>query len=282
LRRADLFTRLQMLAVLLLAGCSSSPRPPPEPHLRIQAQELEASGVRRHAQGDYSAAARHFAAAAQLQLSMDDMPAASHNRLQQAQSELALGQAQLALDHASQVHEDKLQISALQLQVQAQLALGRMDAAQPLLARLIPLCAAGCTELGSVLLLRARTAWAGGDTALALTQAEAALPILSAQHEEREIANAWRLIAAARLKTGDTIAALAAARSALDIDRQLALPEKIARDWLLIGDIQRRSSGPNATAEASAAYLRAQSVAQAAGLQELAKLAAKVIAESSQ
>lgn len=283
MRRADLFC-LQLLAMsLLLVGCGSSPKPPPEPRLRMQAQEVETIGARRYAQGDYSAAARHFAEGARLQLSLDDAAAASRNRLQQAQSELALGQAQLALEHASQVREDSLQVQALLLQVQAQLTLGRVDAVNPLLARLTTLCgSASCTERGRLLLLQARAAWAGGDVALTLGQAEAALPILRAQQEEREIANAWRLIAAARLKTADTVAALAAARTALDIDRQLALPEKIARDWLLIGDIERRAGKAGAKSEAQSAYLRAQSVAQAAGLQELAKLATKALMESSQ
>jgi tetratricopeptide (TPR) repeat protein len=282
LRRADLFSSLQLLVILLVAGCGAAPRPPPEPRLRMQAQEVETLGVRRYAQGDYSAAARHFADGARLRLSLDDAPAASRNRLQQAQSELALGQAQLALEHASQVREDSLQIQALLLQVQAQLTLGRVDAANPLLARLTTLCAASCAERGRLLLLQARAAWAGGDAALALTQAEAALPILRAQQEEREIANAWRLIAAARLKTSNTSTALVAAQAALDTDRQLALPEKIVRDWLLIGDIHRQSGTPEAKSEARMAYLRAQSVAQAAGLQELAKLAAQALMESSQ
>lgn len=282
MRRADLFCLHLLGMSLLLVGCGSSSKPPPEPRLRMQAQEVETIGARRYAQGDYSAAARHFAEGARLQLSLDDAPAASRNRLQQAQSELALGQAQLALEHASQVREDSLQIQALLLQVQAQLTLGRVDAVNPLLARLTTLCAASCTERGRLLLLQARAAWAGGDAALALTQAEAALPILRAQQEEREIANAWRLIAAARLKTADTVAALAAARTALDIDRQLALPEKIARDWLLIGDIESRAGKAGAKSEAQSAYLRAQSVAQAAGLQELVKLAAKALMESSQ
>ena len=283
MRRADLFFGLPLLTGLLLAGCGSSPKPPPEPRLRLQAQEAEASGVRRHGQGDYKAAARHFAESARLRLSLDDVAAASRNRLQLAQSELALGQAESALEHASQVHEDSLQVQALLLQAQAQLALGREDAVKPVLARLASLCAASsCSERGRLLLLQARAAWAGGDAALALTQAEAALPFLRAQQEEREIANAWRLIAVARLKTADTVAALAAARAALEIDRQLALPEKIARDWLLIGDIARRAGKEGSQSEAQSAYLRAQSVAQAAGLQELVTLAAKALMESTQ
>jgi tetratricopeptide (TPR) repeat protein len=276
-RRAEPWRCAAVLATLLLVACGSSPKPPPEPRLRVQAQELETSGARRYAQGDYSAAARHFAEAARLRSSFDDAGAAARNRLQQAQAELALGQTQQALDHASEVTEAPLQVQALLLQVQAQLALGRTDAAQALLTRLITLCESRCAERGRVQLLQARTAWAQGQAAQAATQAEAALPLLREQSEEREVANAWRLLAAARLAQGDTGRALKAAQTALDLDRQLAVPEKIARDWLLIGDIQRRAASP----EARAAYQRAYAVAQAAGLRELVQLAEQSIQETS-
>lgn len=277
MHRVDPWRYAVLLAALLLVACDSAPKPSPEPRLRVQAQELESGGARRYAQGDYGAAARHFAEAARLRSSLDDASAAARNRLQQAQAELALGQTQLALDHASQVREEALQVQALLLQVQAQLALGRTDAAQALLARLMPLCEARCAERGRLQLLQARTAWAQGNAALTAAQAEAALPLLREQSEEREVANAWRLIAAARLKLTDAGAALKAAQTALALDRQLALPEKIVRDWLLIGDIHRRA----ASAEAPAAYQRAQAVAQAAGLKDLTQLAEQSLQETS-
>ncbi len=277
MRRVEWWRYAALLAAALLAACGASPKPPPEPRLRVQAQELETSAARRYAQGDYSAAARHFAEAARLRSSLDDAHAASRNRLQQAQAELALGQTQQALDHASQVTEAPLQVQALLLQVQAQLALGRTDAAQALLTRLIALCESRCVESGRVRLLQARAAWAQGQAAQAATQAEAALPLLREQSEEREIANAWRLLAAARLAQDEGAAALQAAQAALVIDRQLAVPEKIARDWLLIGDIQRRA----APSEARVAYQRAFTVAQAAGLKELVQLADQSIKETS-
>lgn len=269
MRRAELWRHAALLAAVLLAACGSSPKPPPEPRLRVQAQEQESSGARRYAQGDYSAAARHFAEATRLRSSFDDAGAAARNRLQQAQAELALGQTQLALDHASEVRDDSLQVQALLLQVQALLALERYDAAQNRVAQLAAQCAASCAERGRVLLLQARTTWAQGQAAQTAAGAEAALPLLREQSEEREVANAWRLLAAARLAQGDGAAALSAAQAALAIDRQLAVPEKIARDWLLIGDIQRRAASP----EARVAYQRALAVAQAAGLKELAELA---------
>ncbi len=277
MHRAEPWRYAALLVVALLAACGSSPKPPPEPRLRVQAQELESSGARRYAQGDYSAAARHFAEAARLRSSFDDAAAASRNRLQQAQAELALGQTQQALDHASQVTEAPLQVQALLLQVQALLALERGDAAQTRLARLTALCEVRCAERGRVQLLQARTAWAQGNAVQTATQAEAALPLLREQSEEREVANAWRLLAAARLAQGEGAAALQAAQAALVIDRQLAVPEKIARDWLLIGDIQRRM----ASSEARMAYQRALAVAQAAGLKELVQLADQSIKETS-
>lgn len=263
------------LAALLLAACGSSPKPPPEPRLRAQAQEQESSGARRYAQGDYSAAARHFGEAVRLRTSLDELPAAARNRLQQAQSELALGQAQQALEHASLVSDDTLQVQALLLQVQAQLTLGRNEAAQVSLARLSSLCESRCAERGRVLLLSARVAWAQGKSGDVVVQAEAALPLLRDQAEEREVANAWRLVAAARLAQADVARALPAAQTALELDRRLALPEKIARDWLLVGDIHRRAG----SSEARVAYQRAQAVAQAAGLRELVRLAEQSLQE---
>ncbi len=277
MHRAEPWRYAALLATLWLVACGSSPKPPPEPRLRVQAQELETSGARRYAQGDFSAAARHFAEAARLRRSFDDAGAAARNRLQQAQAELAWGQAQQALDHASEVREEALLVQSLLLQVQALLALERAEAAQPLLMRLTTLCEARCAERGRVQLLQARTAWAQGNAAQTATQAEAALPLLREQSEEREVANAWRLLAAARLAQGEGAAALQAAQAALLIDRQLAVPEKIARDWLLIGDIQRRAASP----EARAAYQRAFAVAQAAGLKELVQLADQSIKETS-
>lgn len=274
MRRVDIPA---LLLVFALGACASSPRSATEPRLRQQAQEAEAGGARRYAQGDYPAAARQFAEATRLHLSLDDGRAAARNRLQLAQTQLALGQAQPALEQAAQVHDDELQVPALLLQAQARLALDQADAAATALARLESLCPGGCEQRGRLLLLQARLAWAGGDAAQTAQRAAAALPLLRARGEEREVANALRLLAAAQLQTRDVVAALASAQAALAIDRQQALPEKIARDWLLIGDIQRLA----APAEAPAAYQRARTVAQAAGLQELVRQAEQSLKESS-
>jgi tetratricopeptide (TPR) repeat protein len=266
-------------ALLLLAGCAGDPRPPREPALREQALEAETDGALRYTRGDYSGAARHFAEAARLQQSLDNVTAAARNQLNQAHAELALGQSEAALILAGNVRDGTLQVQALQVQVQANLALGRFDPANELLARMEKLCGFDCPQRGSMLVLRARIALTDGNAKKALADAESALPVFKEQQEERETANAWRLIGTAKLALGELPAALTAAQTALDIDRRLALPEKIARDWILIGDTQRRVGRAD---DATSAYQRAQAVARAAGLEDIVKLTSDAIVEKPQ
>ena len=271
-RRASLCAAL--LASLLLAACGSAPKVS-EPVLRKQAQEAEADGARRYARGDYAGAARNYAVASQLQQSLDDPAAAARNQLHQARAELAAAQAEAALNRAKSITHAEFALDALLLQAQANLALGKPAAAQENLAAAAASCAANCPQSASLNLLQARAALVDQRAADALRHAEAALKLLQGKDEAAETGNAWRLIATARLASGDAAGALPAAQAALDIDRQLALPEKIARDWLLIGDI-RKKLGAGGTA---AAYQRALDVASAAGLQEIAGIAAQAINE---
>jgi tetratricopeptide (TPR) repeat protein len=268
-----------LVGALLLAGCAGDPKPPPEPPVRQQAIDAETSGVLRYVRGDYGTAIRLFSEAVRLQKSLDDGAAAARNQLNRARAELALGQAQEALSHASEVSDGPLLVPALLLQLQANLALGRFDPASELLVRLEKLCKYDCPERGSFLLLRARVALTDGNAKQALVDAESALSILKEQQEERETANALRAIAAARLALGELPAALVAAQKALEIDRQLALPEKIARDWMMVGDVHRRAGRAN---DAKSAYQRAQSVAQAAGLEDIVRLASEAIMGKTQ
>jgi tetratricopeptide (TPR) repeat protein len=288
--RLEMRSICSMGLVLMLAACASSPKPVPEPALRLQALEVEKQGAHHYAQGDYAGAIRRFAQAQRLQQSLDDVNAAARNRLHQAQAELARDQAALALSHAREVEPvlndaeadaRTLRVTALLLQGQAYLALQQAELAQATLAQLNPLCVAGCADLGRLRLLQAYTALAQGQPDQALSHVQAALPLLRAQQEWNEVGNAWRLSGRASLSRGDTVTALTSTQAALDMDRQLALPEKIARDWLLMGDIYRRAQGTPAT-QASSAYQRALAVAQAAGLAEIVKLASVALKESVQ
>lgn len=273
--------RVRLIALLFSLGLAACGTTPPESGgapARVQAQEIEASAARRQAAGDFRGAAQQFAEAARLRQSMDENQAAQRNRLRQAEAELALGQADVALELAAQVDAPELAVPALLLRVQANLALGRVNLARPLMNRLARQCGANCAERGHYWLLRARMAWIDGNIRAALQDAEAAVPVLRAQQDARELANAWRLIAAARLQGGSMASALTAAQTALELDKQQAASENIVRDWLLIGDILRRAG----KAEAKTAYLRARSVAEAAGLPELAAIATQALAQEAQ
>lgn len=263
-----------LLVSLLLAGCGSAPKAG-EPVLRKQALEAESDGAKHYSRGDYAAAARYFAAAGQLRQSLDDPAAAARNHLNQARAELALGQPEAALTRALRITQPDLAPDALLLQAQANLALGRLAAAQASLVAAGTACPANCPRFASLNLLQARVALAQTRAADAQAHAEVALKLLLDTDEAAETGNAWRLVAAARLAGGDATGALPAASAALEIDRQLALPEKIARDWLLIGDIKQKL-GAGDTADA---YQRALDVATAAGLADIGRLAAQALAE---
>lgn len=262
----------------LLPACSSTapPAAAPEPALRAQAQELEADGVRRLARGDYTAALGRLSEAARLQQSLDDVAALARVQLGQARAQLALGQAKEALAHAQAAAENAPGMEPLMLQAQAHLALGQASQARGILDRLALQCAASCDELGSLRILQARAALAGGQAQESMAHAKAALAILRDKKDETQAGNAWRIMGVSHLMLGDLPAALAAAQTSLEIDRRLGLPEKIARDWLLVGDVQRKSGAP----EATQAYRRALSVAQAAGLKEVVKLASEALKDS--
>jgi tetratricopeptide (TPR) repeat protein len=268
------------VAALILAGCAAAPdsaNAPTEPPRLKAALEAESDGAKRYGRGDYAAAARRFDEAARTYASIDDTPGAARNRLHQARSELAQGRAEaalLTLESAERGGDAGLVLDALLLKAQAQLALDRQAAAQQSLAAASSQCAGACPQAASLHLLQARAGLAASRAPDALAHAETALKLLQGKDEAAETGNAWRLAAAARLAGGDAGGALPAAQAALEIDRRLALPEKIARDWLLIGDI-RKKVGAGGTA---AAYRRALDVANAAGLADLARIAARALA----
>ena len=270
------------MAWLILAGCGSAPNSAnaPEPPRLKAALEAESDGARRYARGDYAVAARRFGEAARIYASIDDSPGATRNRLHLSRTELAQGRAGAALDVLALTEPGSgggFAVDTLMIKAQAQLALDRHDAAQQSLAAAAELCAGACPQVASLRLLQGRMALAALRAPDALAHAEAALELLQHKDEAIETGNAWRLIAAARLAGGDAGGALPAASAALAIDRRLALPEKIARDWLLIGDIR----GKVGAQDAAAAYQRALDVANAAGLGEIAGIAAKALARTN-
>ncbi len=264
------------LLALILTGCGSAPKPPDPPRLRA-ALEAEADGAKRYGRGDFNGAERRFDEAMRLYASIDDATGRTRNRLHLARAHLARGSAQAALDLLNGADTDagpELALDSLLLKAQAQLALARDTDARQTLGVAAERCTAACPQAASLHLLQARAALASQHPQEALALADAALKLLRDKDEAAETANAWRLVAAARLAGGDAAGALPAAQAALDIDRRLALPEKIARDWLLIGDI-RQKVGAGDTA---AAYRHALEIARAAALGELEATARQALA----
>ncbi len=269
-----------LLLVLLLAGCGSTPKAVDPPRVKA-ALEAESDGAKRYGRGDYAIAARRFEEASRLYASIDDGTGTTRNRRHRARGELALGHADVAL---TLVNAETVDVDGLLLKAQAQLALGRPDAARQTLATVT--CPAACPQAPSLSLLQARVELVAQRPAEALAHAQAALALLKDKDEAAETANAWRSIAAAQLALGDAISARNAATSALEIDRKLALPEKIARDWLLLGDIEKVGAGDTAKSAANeaakAAYQRALAVAEAAGLKEAAELSRRALGMTTQ
>lgn len=261
-----------------LAACASQPRPV-DPPLVKAALEAESDGAKRYQRGDLSVAERRFAEAMQRFASIDDAAGNTRNRLHLIRIKLAQGRAPAALDMLDAIPNGLAgELDVLLLRGQALLALDRAAEAGQVLDLAAGRCGAGCTAAPSLEILRGRASLQRGDIAAARAHAERGLGLLRERDEPLETANAWRLLAAARLAGGDA-AALVAAQAALDIDRRLALPEKIARDWLLIGDIQRRlgSGPPSAGNDARVAYSRAREIAEAAGLKEISLIASQAL-----
>lgn len=266
---------LAVALALLLGACGSTPKPVDPPRLRA-ALEAESDGAKRYERGDYPVAARRFTDAARLHASIDDAAGVARNRLHLARVELVLGHNEIALallDATESGGDAGIALDIPMLKAQAQLGLGRSDAARRSLAAAAALCTGDCPRAASLHLLQARHALQDKRVAEALAHADAALKLLQGKDEVAETGNAWRLVAAARQASSDLAGALAAARAALDIDRRLAQPEKIARDWLLIGDILRSQ----ASAEAATAYRRALDVAQAAGINAITMIATQAL-----
>ncbi len=262
----------------VLAACASEPRPVDPPLLKA-ALEAESDGAKRYQRGDLAVAERRFAEAMQRFASIDDAAGSTRNRLHLVRVRLAQGRAAAALDMLDGIPKGSArELDVLLLRGQVLLALDRAADAGQVLELAAGRCGAECTAAASLEILRGHASLRRGDSNAARAHAERGLGLLRERDEPLETANAWRLLAAARLAGGDA-SALAAAQAALDIDRRLALPEKIARDWLLIGDIRRRLASTPASGgnDARLAYARALEIAEAAGLKEISLIASQAL-----
>lgn len=276
--RADHCLCVGWLAAVLLAGCAPGPRPAPSPEIRVRADDSAALGVQRYARGDYGPAQRAFEQALQLCVAMDDTACADRQRLNLARSLAALGREGDALVPLAQVSDPASTLEAGLLEAQLRLATGQPQRAERLLAALrTRSLEGGGAVAGRWWLLTARLAWARQNAAATVEAVHNAQAAWGTMGPSLEVANAWRLLAAAELRTGSRESALASAQAALDLDRQSGLPEKIANDWLLIGSAQSRTDAD----AARRSYRRAFDIAQAAGLPHMAEQAQAALAKET-
>ena len=241
-------------------GCASAPAPLPP--LKLQALEAETQGARRFEQGRFEVAITQFKEAQRLNRSLDDEVGIARNLEHQARSELAAGLPQAAQATLATISIAQRGINTGILQAQA--ALGGQDfaAANTTLQDLRARCKA-CAQTAAIAVLQARVALAQSQADVAEKLLLTTLKPLAEQDEQRELANAWRLLAQAQAQQQRHTEALASAQQALSLDRALGLPDKIAADWMLIAQLHT----PRDAALARSAYTRAREVAQAAQLQ---------------
>lgn len=258
-----------ILLLTMLSGCANGPRPLAEPPIRQQALNLETRAAQAYSNGRWAEAQDLFMQSLRLQTSLDDLDAQDRHRLHLARTALALEQTSLAKGWLTAVQQPAYQMDARVLLAQAELDSGNSQAALDTLTALEDRCTKLCPQHASLTVLRARAFLAHGAAGHAAQAAQAAITLLDKPTQMRERANAWRLLAGARLELGEDEVALQSAQRALDLDRELALPEKIGADWLLIGDIRRRRDGN----QARAAYVRAREVAASADLPQLLRRA---------
>ena len=256
---------LVLLSTLLLVGCAGAPSAPLPP-LKLQALEAETEGARRFEQGRLEVAVAHFKEAQRLSRSLDDEAGVARNLEHQARSELAAGLPQAAQATLATISIAQRSISTDLLQAQAALALQDTAAANTTLQDLRARCQA-CAQSAAIAVLQARVALAQSQADVAEKLLQPTLKPLADQQEQRELANAWRLMAQAQALQQRHAEALASAQQALSLDRALGLPEKIAADWQLIAQVHLARNNTSDAAQARMAYARARTVAQAANLQ---------------
>ena len=188
-----------LVAAIAASACGSAPKSVEPPRLKA-ALKVESDGARRYQRGDFVLAERRFEEAARRFAGIDDEAGGLRNRLHLARTRLALGRADAALELLGSLPADSPRdIEALLLKGQALLALGRVAEAGQALAAAEPRCGKDCGQLPSLKILLARTALADGRATAARLHADAALELLANDEHGQETANAWRVLAAARL-----------------------------------------------------------------------------------
>lgn len=264
-----------LLACLLLAGCGSAP--PLLNPVAEQAERLRKDGGRAYAHLDYLAAARHYAAAAQLHGSVDDVAAAALDRINLARALAAAGdrgaaQAQLdtLLAEGSEL-PGALRAEALRQKAVLALAAGHNEEAQRWQQQAGTACGADCPLAASLALIQAQLALRRGELPQAAGAVAEAQKLLGpADPPTPEHANAARLAGEIALQRKDWIQARPSLEQALALDRRLGAAGRVRLDLRLLAVMEEGSGDLPA---ARARYQRLLQAAEAGGDSEAATFA---------
>jgi tetratricopeptide (TPR) repeat protein len=252
-----------VLAVLVVAGCGSTP--PSPSRVERDAQAFSQRGARAFEQGQWDVARGFYSEALRLDRSVENRDGIATNLLNLARVAQASGKPveshvqldQLLADAPLTLPRER-QAEAAGRKAQLYLAESNLDLAAHWAARGEALCGETCPTLAALMNLRAMAALRSGDQSGALTQAARALAASDERSPER--ANAHRLMGEAQLQGRNAANALVALRNALALDQALGLPTRIHRDLELLG---QASEALGQVEEARAFRSRAQAVLSA-------------------
>lgn len=264
------------LLTLLILLCACAQKSTVSPAVTL-AQTSTQRGAQAFARGDLASAQRDYTTALQVYESLGDAPGRAASLLSLARVAAQAGRSDQALAAVNQVLADPSPPGTSTLITAhgraAALYLAKNDApkADQHLAQAGALCGASCADAGALTVLRARSALARQQPALALQWASDALkmPMLAAStpptlhpQASAERANALRVQAQAQAALGQHGAATSAAAAALELDRALGLADRVLLDLQLLAQ-GHRALGANAQAQQ---YQALADRAQAAGL----------------
>lgn len=262
--------------LLLIAACSSAPKPPAEIFtLRHLAETNLKLAVKEADRGNYTEAWEIAAEARRLAVSADDPPLLVKTGLAQGnilwglgrrdEAEAAWGAALAEAERAGlaeleavcRVHQARGRLLDMEggdvtgIRAALMADLGRIKTDQ--LAAALAWTVIGMAE-------RQERRWAEAEGAF-----KKALAIHDGGRYLEQCAYDWYLIASTRSLAGDYEGALEALERALEYDRRAEYTYGIGKDWLAVGDVNRKFSR---TAQAESAYRRALEIFRAANLDD--------------
>lgn len=252
----------------LVAGCASEPvaRLPAKRQQAIEANNR--AGV-LFARGDYAGAIALYRSALALERSVENEDGIAANLINlsiahQRQGDRAAAAAAIAeiLEPGPLAFPPRRVAEAALRDAILRFDGGDAAGAGKALERARAACPAPCALAGKLDNVEAQLAYDRRDYEAAAAAATRALAASRARGERDEVANALRLLGAARLERAEFAAADAALGEALEIDKELALSSRIGRDLLLLG---RSAAGRGRTEAARNYYARALAVARASG-----------------